>query len=459
MPRRRVIIVGGVAAGPAAAAEARRTDPEAEIILIDKGSDISYSACEMPLFIAGEIGSDQRLVRFDAASFSKRFNVEVRLHTEVMRIDPASRHLDVSHQQSSGSETLWYDALVLATGVRAQVPVTLQAASHHVMTLRRLEDARLLRGRIEKDPAGHVVVVGAGYVGLDGVEAFSRAGWRVTLLAPRGRMLPRGLDESMSDVLYRCLEAGDLVVRSERATGFDVSPDGRIRAVRTDAGERIGCDMVLVATGTVPNDELARAAGISCLQAGGIIVSDSMQTSAPAVFACGDVVAHTELISGAKHHVPLALNAFRSGRVAGRNAARGGKGRAQRMGPVVHAAAVSVSGMEVAHTGWTLEAALDAGMDAVAVDVRHRSASSNAPNSPLYVRLVATRKDRRIVGGQLIGQEGAAQRINTLTALIRSGATVEDVYEVDYVYTPRLAPAQDALFVAARQLQKALDMG
>lgn len=459
MPRRRVIIVGGVAAGPAAAAEARRTDPEAEIILIEKGSDISYSACEMPLFIAGHIGTDERLVRFDAASFSKRFSVEVRLHSEAIRIDPASRHIDVSHQQSSGTETLWYDALVLATGVRAHVPVALQAASHHVMTLRRLEDARLLRGRIEKDPTGHVVVVGAGYVGLDGVEAFSRAGWRVTLLAPRGRVLPNGLDAGMSDYLYRWLENQGIVIRSERATGLDVSPDGRIRAVRTDAGERIGCDLVLVATGTVPNDELARRAGIACHEAGGISVSDSMQTSVPAVFACGDVVAHTELISGAMHHVPLALNAFRSGRVAGRNAARGGKGRAQRMGPVVHAAAVSVGGMEVAHTGWTLEAASAAGMDAVAADVRHRSASSNAPNSSLYVRLVATRKDRRIVGGQLIGQEGAAQRINVLTALIRSGATVEDVYAMDYVYTPRLAPAHDALFVASRQLQKALDIG
>lgn len=457
MAARRIIIVGGVAAGPAAAAEARRSDPDAEILLLDRGGDISYSACEMPIFIAGDVAPVERLIRFDAASFAERFNVEVRLQTNVESIDPATRHIQILNEETGRRERLWYDALVLATGVRAFVPEALQAASHQVHVLRRLEDARLLRQRLEARSGGHAVIVGSGYVGLDGVEALTRAGWRVTLLASAGRILKPGLDASMSEHVERWLSARGVSVRGERASGLDVSPDGRIRAVRTDQGERVGADLVLIAAGTHPNDELARSAGLKCLEGGGISVNDALQTSEAAIWACGDVIGFTELITGEAHLVPLALNAFRSGRVAGRNAARGGRGRARKMQAVVHAAAVSVLDLEIAHTGLTQEAALRAGLDVVAVDVRHRSASSNAPNKPLYVRLVAERKTRKLIGAQLVGTEGAAQRANTVTALIRSKATVDDAYAVDFVYTPRLAPAHDPLFVAARQLQKVLD--
>lgn len=459
MPKRRVIIIGGVAAGTAAAAEARRANPEAEIWLVDRGPDVSYSACEMPMFIAGDVASDERLSRYTAAEFAERFSVDVRVNTRVESIDTETRHVALVDEITGSTEKAWYDALVVATGVRAHLPESLRAASHHVHVLRRLEDARALRRRLEADPSGHAVIAGSGYVGLDGVEALTGAGWRVTLLASGGRVLKHGLDPEMSQHVVRWLSDRGVQVRAERATGMDVSPDGRIRAVRTDTGERIGCDLVLAATGTRPNSELAVAAGIKVDEQGGILVNASLQTSASAVWACGDVVSYEELITGTRQMVPLALNAFRSGRVAGRNAARGGLGRPSTMQSVIHAAGVSVAGLEIGHTGLTLEEASLRGLDAVAADIRHRSASSNAPNKPLHVRLVAERGSRRILGGQVIGEEGAAQRTNTLTALLRSGATVEDVYAVDYLYTPKLAPAHDALFVAARQLQKKLDNG
>ncbi len=457
MPQRRIIIIGGVAAGPAAAAEARRSDADAEIILIDRGRDISYSACEMPIYIAGEVASDERLVRFDKQAFEERYGVEVRLETNVLSIDPESRHIVIEDERAGGQESMWYDALVLATGRRAYLPESLRTASHQVHMLRRLEDARLLRARIDAGPTGHLVIVGAGYVGLDAVEAFSRTGWRTTLLTSSGRVLKNGLDASMSRHVVSWLEDHKVSVRAERASGLDVAPDGRIRAVRTEEGERIGCDLVLVAAGTRPNTELAMAAGLKVGASGGIAVNVNLQTSEPAIWACGDLVEYTDAITGSSVMAPLALNAFRSGRVAGRNAARGGRGRAATMGAIVRAAAVSVTGLEIAHTGYSEESAKQSGLDAVGIDIRHRSASSNAPNKTLHVRLVAERGSRRILGAQLVGEEGAAQRANIVTALIRSGATVEDAYNVDYVYTPRLAPAHDALFVAARQLQKALD--
>lgn len=457
MPERRIIIIGAVAAGTAAAAEARRTNSDAQIILIDRGPDISYSACEMPIYVAGDIASDERLVRFTPAAFAERYRVDVRVLTSVLAINAETRHIDVLDERTGEKEQLWYDALILATGVRAHVPEALQTASHHVHVLRRLEDARAIRTRLERDGKGHAVVAGAGYVGLDGVEGLTGSGWRVTLLASGGRILKAGLDQEMSMHVGRWLSSHGVQVRDERATGLDVSPDGRIRAVRTDTGERIGCDLVLAATGTRPNSELAASAGIKVEATGGIQVNETLQTSEPSVWACGDVVAYTDLMTGSTHPVPLALNAFRSGRVAGRNAARGGVGRAATMQHVIHAAGVAVAGLEIGHTGLTHEGALASGLDAVAVDIRHRSASSNSPNKPLYVRLVGERNTRRLLGAQLVGEEGAAQRTNTVTALLRAHATVDDAYEVDYLYTPKLAPAHDALFVAARQLQKKLD--
>ena len=457
MPARRIIIVGAVAAGTAAAAEARRTSPDAEIILIDQGPDISYSACEMPIYVAGEIASDERLVRFAPEAFSERFRVDVRTLTRVLAIEVESRHIAVEDERTGDKERLWFDALILATGVRAHVPDALKTASHHVHVLRRLEDARALRARLERDKQGHAVVAGAGYVGLDGVEGLTGSGWRVTLLASGGRLLRGGLDAEMSQNVVHWLTSRGVQVRQERAIGLDVSPDGRIRAVRTDAGERIGCDLVLAATGTRPNSELAGSAGLKVGPSGGLLVNESLQTSAAAIWACGDVVAYTEMLTGKAHPVPLALNAFRSGRVAGKNAARGGVGRPATMQRVIHAAGVSVADLEIGHTGLTLEGALRAGLEAVAVDIRHRSASSNSPNKPLYVRLVGERGTRRLLGAQLIGEEGAAQRTNTVTALLRSGASVDDAYAMDYLYTPKLAPAHDALFVAARQLQKRLE--
>lgn len=453
-------MVGGVAGGTAAVAEARRADPDAEIILIDRGGDISYSACEMPIYIAGDVSGNDRLIRYDGARFSERFHVDVRLHTEARSIDVSGRHLEIEDLTSGKRESLWYDALVLATGVEATVPEALQTASHQVHVLRRLEDARVIRAHVERAQQAasrHAVIVGGGYVGLDGVEALRRAGWRCTLLASKDRILAEGLDPEASGWVRTLLERDGVAVRDERAKELDVDPEGSIRAVRTDQGERIGCDLVLLATGTRPNTGLAEAAGIKLGGAGGIQVTDAMQTSESAIWACGDVVDLRDMITGKPIHAPLALNAFRSGRVAGRNAARGGRGRPARMKSVVHAAAVSVAEHEIAHTGLSERAARKAGFDAVGVSVRHRSASSNAPHHPLHVRLVADRDTRRILGAQIVGREGAAQRVNVVTALIRANATVEDAYEVDYLYTPRLAPAHDALFVAARQLQKALD--
>jgi CoA-dependent NAD(P)H sulfur oxidoreductase len=160
------------------------------------------------------------------------------------------------------------------------------------------------------------------------------------------------------------------------------------------------------------------------------------------------------LIFNASIRAPLSLNAFRSGRVAGRNAARGGHGRASVISPLVHAAAIGLGNLEIAHTGWNQSESLKLGKDVVTASIQSRTASAMAANSPVHITLVAERSSRRIVGGQIVGGPTSASRVNVLTAVLRAKGTVEDLYNIDYVYAPALAPAHDPLFVAARMLQK-----
>ncbi|MDA0684412.1 MAG: FAD-dependent oxidoreductase [Bacteroidetes bacterium] len=456
MKPRRILIIGGVAAGTAAAAQARRSSPDAQITLIDKGSDISYSACEMPIYLAGEVSSADKIVRFTPEKFAATYNVEVLTHTEVVSIDTERRKVRITSGPGEKETSIPYDALILATGARAHVPDGLKSASKDVFVLRDLEDARQIAQTLDTQTIHHAVIVGSGYVGLDALESFHRRGIRCTLFASSGRLLKGALDVDMSDLLVSHLGDLGISIRNDRVQSLDVAPDGSIRSVHTASGEQTGCSLVLLATGTRPNTALGEKAGLKLGPAGGFQVDTHLLTSMASIWACGDVVDFTDGVTGQPLHAPLALNAFLSGRVAGQNAARGGTGRPARMKKVVRAAAVAVGGLEVAHTGWSLESAISIGLDAVAVTIQSRSAASLAPNNPLHVRLVAERTSRKLLGAQVIGKEGAVQRANVVTSHLRSGSTVDDLYDMDFIYAPRLSPLHDALLVAARALQKDL---
>ncbi|MBT3449415.1 MAG: FAD-dependent oxidoreductase [Bacteroidetes Order II. Incertae sedis bacterium] len=452
-----IVVVGGVASGPAAVAEARRTDPDARIVLIEKGDDISYGACEMPMLLSGSLENPERLRRFTPAGFADHFDVEVLVRHEVVRIHTETRKLDVVNVSNSTVLKMRYDKLILATGASAIIPESLRSATPDVFSLRSLEDARTIQDALAKRTIHHAVVIGGGYVGLDVVWALKERGIRVSILVPKDSILKEGLDEPMQERLLAHLRHHQVAVRDDRASGLEVAPDGRLAAVLTEAGEKIGCDLALIATGTQPQTQLGLHVRIKMGASQGYLVDDGMQTSEKGIWACGDCVEREEAVFGEIIHAPLSLNAFRSGRVAGRNAARKGTGRPARIAAVVKAAALALGPLEIGHTGWTEGAAYKLGKQVVSATIQHRSASSLSPHSDVHVHLVAETATGRLVGCQIAGGLGTSQRLNVVTALIRSGGTVDDLNNVDFVYAPRLAPAHDPLFVAARTLQKTLN--
>ena len=444
----RIAVIGGIAAGPAAAAEAKRRAPEAHVVMFEEGPHISVGTCEIPYWLAGRVEADDLVVVSPEQMESKK-GVEVRLRQRVTALDAARGRLTVDALDYDATREELFDRVILATGARARRLGVEGEDAAGVFTVRDLRDTHRLRRWLETEPVRHVVIVGGGYIGLEMAEAMRDRGLRATILDPEGRVLGTTVACEASDLMNEAVAAAGVLVRAERATAFEADDRGRVSAVRTDRGEKIGCQLVVVSIGVEPRTELAEAAGIALGDMGGIAVDDEMRTSARAVWACGDVVQIPRAPDGKRVLWPLATTGRRTARVAARNAAS--RHATDRFEPFAGAVAVRAFGVEVGAVGLSMAQAEAAGIDAVAADVRHWSRTRQFEHArPIDVRLVVERGTGRLLGGQLVGAEGAALRANVLVPLVRAGATAEALAEdLDLIYNPPLAPALDPLKVAA----------
>ena len=456
----RIAVIGGLAAGPAAAAEAARLG--ADVVLYEAGAHVSVGACEIPYYVGGRLAADDPLNVISAAELARTRGFEVNTRHLVTAIDPKAGRLTVEALDFGSTRQERFDRFILATGARARAldvpgvdPGQPRQAAAGVFSLRDAADAEAVRGWIAAEPVRHVAVVGGGYVGIEMAEAMRDRGLRATVLDPAGRPLPNTLHPDMDGQLVAAMTACGVTVRAEKPTAIRTDAAGRVAAVVTDAGEVIGCQMVIVAIGVEPRVELARAAGLTVGATGAIAVDDQMRTSARTVWACGDAVEVTRVPDGKTIHWPLAPTGRRTARVAARNAARRG-GTPERFAGVTGAVAVKAFGIECAAVGLDADAAEAAGFDAVGVQIRHRTRTEVYPgSSPIDVRLVVERGSGRILGGQLVACEGAALRADVLVPLVRSKTTARELAEdLDLVYNPPVAPAQDPLRVAAREADK-----
>ncbi len=456
MASQRIFVIGGVAAGPAAAAQAKRVDPEAEVILVEQGTTISYGACEMPYLLTGVVAKPDDLILLTPDQIQRTRGVDARILQRIEAVDAGRRRLRVQDIATLETREERYDKLVLATGAQVRMPAIEGLEGDRVHAFRTLADASTVDA-VSRGGRSRWVVLGGGFIGLEVAEQLALAGHRVTVLAPGGAMGSR-LAPSLQRVVEDVLRGIGVGIRDTRATGIRHGAPGAPIAVRTDDGELVGAEQVLVVTGTAPRAELAAAAGLRIGATGAIATDQNMRTSNSSIWACGDCAEVHHLVTDAPAYVPLSPNAFRTARVAGTNAARRGRGAPERFRGSVGAYALKVAGLEIAIAGLSDEEARTAGFDPVSVDVTHSSRAARMPGrSPVEIHLIADRKSRRLLGGQVVGQDGAALRANVLVPLLRERATVEDLYDLDLIYTPPVAPSLDPLLVAARSLQKELD--
>jgi NADPH-dependent 2,4-dienoyl-CoA reductase/sulfur reductase-like enzyme/rhodanese-related sulfurtransferase len=468
---RRVVVIGGVAAGPKTAARLRRLDPTAQITLIEKGHFISYAGCSLPYYIAGLVKEQKDLMATpagvvrDPAYFEKSFDVKVLNRTEAVRIDRAAKRVEI--RDVTGARWLDYDVLVLATGVKPVVPKLPGVGLPNVFTLHRIEDAEGIKAALgptqcsakEGDahyfehPPSHMnaVIIGGGLIGVEMAEALVQCGCRVTIVEMLPQILPM-LDWEMARLVQNHLEAkGVRVLTTAAATGIEGKERAEAVAV---GGERIPADLVLVAVGVRANGELAREAGLVIGPTGGIQVAPSMRTSDPAIYAVGDCTEDRHLVSGQPVFLSNGANANKKGRVAAANIA----GRSEQFPGIVGSAICKAFDFTAARTGLTEMQARELGYDAEYCIVPGPDKVHHYPGAKsVILKLVADRRSRKLLGAQAVGPGECAKRIDVAATALVAGMTVDQVANLDLCYAPPFSPPMDNLITAANVLRNKLD--
>lgn len=435
----KIVVVGGDAAGMSAASRARKYAPDSEITVYEAGQHVSYSACGMPFYLGGEVRDFNDLIHYPVSKFVQERKINVQLGARVTALDTQAKELTIV--QNGVITTDNYDRLVIATGARPRIP-EIFSGKKNVYTLRHIDD---LLGFEEAMTSVHKVsVIGAGYIAMEMAEALSKLGKEVTVIQRSERVL-RGIDEDFSSMISKELEINKVNMFLNSPVKSVEEDKGRITSIR--AGEkRIPTDAVFAATGVIPNSEFASLAGIRTASSGAIVVNERMQTSAPMVYAAGDVATTQNLVTGRETYFPLATGSNKSGRIAGENAA----GKRSVYSGITGTEVVKIFSLEVGRTGLDETEARLNKFRPVSVVITATSRSSYYPgSSPLKVKLVADENTHRFLGGFLLGKEGVAKRLDVLATALYSKLKVEDLTRIDYSYSPPFAPTWEPIGVAA----------
>jgi NADPH-dependent 2,4-dienoyl-CoA reductase/sulfur reductase-like enzyme len=441
----RLVVVGGDAAGMSAVTAARRRSATLEIVTLERGHYTSYSACGIPYWIGGEVGSPEELVARTPHEFRAKHDVDVRMESEVVALDPDA--CSVTVRGPSGSYELEYDHLMLGLGAVPAVPDLPGLDARGVFGVQTLDDGAAVRTAL----AGHVsraVVVGGGYIGLELAEALVRRGLAVTLLEGAPEVMST-VDPDLAAQVRTAMGGMGIDVRvGEPLTGVETDSAGATRAVVTDSG-RYDADLVILGLGVRPNSRLAVQAGISTGVRDAISTDRRMRTrSHENIWAGGDCVESFHRILGAPVHLALGTHANRQGRIAGENLTGG----YAHFAGVIGTALTRVCELEIARTGLSSAEADRAGFSYVAVTTDSTTKAGYLPDhGTITVKLLAERGTGRLIGGQIVGHQGAAKRIDVLATAIWTGLSVTELADVDLSYAPPFGPVWDPVSIAARR--------
>lgn len=441
---KKLIVIGGVAAGMSAAAKARRVDPELAITVYTDDEHISYAGCGLPYYIGGKMAAKENLLARSVEDFAKQ-NISVHTLSRVEKIDPADRSVSIHDLNEQESYQEHYDSLIIATGARSLVPPFEGIEERGIFTLRSLKDALEIKEFMELTKPRNIVVIGGGYIGLEMAENFVDLGCQVTIVEKAPHIIPN-MDGDMAEILTAYLISRGVEVRiGESVQGF--SGKGLIKSVITDKGE-IPADLVLLSIGVLPNSELAAACGIKLGPRKAILVDGQMRTSMDGIWAAGDCASVTHLLTGEDVYIPLGTTANKQGKIAGENVAGGNVFLPGVLGTGI----ARVLEMEVARTGLSERECQGQGIPYETRMIKGRTAANYFENSKdIYLKLIAHKESNRLLGGQIVGYTGAASRINTLVPALTIGATLEQLVNMDLAYSPPFSPVWDPVLIALNQ--------
>lgn len=440
----KVCIVGGVAGGATAAARLRRLDEATDILLFEKGPYISYANCGLPYHVGGVISERESLLLQSPQAMRQKYRIDVRVNQEVTAIDREKRMLSV---QPAGGDAYFetYDILILATGSSPLRPAIPGGDSPAVSTLWTVPDTDHIRSLAQ--PGSHAIVVGGGFIGLETAENLIQAGMTVSLVDMADQVMPP-LDREMALLLEEeLLKNGVDLHLGDRVTAFDPDGDGVI--ARLGSGVSIPARLVILAIGVRPNTDLARDAGLTLGERGGVVVDDRLRTSDPAIYAVGDMIEVNDLTTGRPAMIPLAGPANKQGRIAANNI----MGADERYEGTQGTAIAQVFSLSAAATGQNEKAlqaqGLGKGADYESLIITQNSHAGYYPGAtPLTLKLLFSADGERLYGAQIIGREGVDKRIDTLSVAMRLGAGPKALKALEMAYAPPYSSAKDPVNMA-----------
>ncbi len=450
----KVVIIGGVAGGATAAARIRRLDEQAEIVMLERSGFISYANCGLPYYIGGVIQDEEALTLQTPQGFWERFRIDARVRHEATAIDPAAKTVTVKNLETGAVTTEHYDKLLLAPGAHPTRPEVPGLDSQRLFTLRTVEDTLAIRAFVEREKPRTAVLAGGGFIGLELAENLAEMGVQVTIVQrPPQVMAP--LDYDMATFLHAHLRQKGIALRLGAAVaGFRQA--GETITTLVEGGEDLPADLAILAVGVTPESALAKAAGLNLGARGSIAVNDRMQTSDPDIYAVGDAVEITHLVSGKKTRIALAGPANKQGRVAADNLCGGDTRYPGAQGSSV----IKVCDLTAAVTGLNERTAREAGLDYEKVVLSPMNHAGYYPGGRMMTMKVLYEKGTlRILGAQVVGYEGVDKRVDVIATAMQAGLKVTDLAQLDLAYAPPYASAKDPVNMAgfmAENIEKGL---
>ena len=444
----KVVIVGGVAGGASAAARLRRLDEKAEIVMLERGPYISFANCGLPYYIGGEIKKKSALTLQTPQSFKSRFNVDVRVNSEVTAIHTAEKTVTVRTAEGEYEES--YDKLILSPGAAPIVPPLPGVDNERVFTLRNIPDTEKIREYVEEEFPDSAVVIGGGYIGVEMAENLKKSGVETTIVELSDHLIAP-LDYDMACEVHQYARSQGLnLVLNNGVTAIE-EKGGKL-CVKLSNGE-LETDMVILSVGVRPDTALAKDAGLALNARGAILTDAHMLTSNPDIYAVGDAVEITDFVTKQKGYIPLAGPANKQGRIAADNLCGIPSEYKQTQGSSV----LKLFDMTIAMTGVNERTAKAAGLHYDRMYTYNQSHASYYPGGHgISMKVIYEKGTGRLLGAQLVGYDGVDKRCDVLAVAIRAGLTASDLTELELCYAPPFGSAKDPVNYAGYSIENVL---
>lgn len=440
---KKVLIVGGVAGGASAAARLRRLDENAQIIMFERGQDVSFANCGLPYYIGGVIDKRNKLLVQTPRSLFQRFNIDVRTLSEVTRVFPKEKQVEVKNLTTQEVYKEGYDFLILSPGAKPFVPDIPGIDLANVFTVRNVPDSDRIKQYIEMEKPATALVIGGGFIGLEMAENLKERGVAVTIVEMTDQVMGP-LDFEMAALVHKHLKKNGISLKlKSRVTALE--GDSKVKRVVFENGEQMETDLVILGIGVTPENELAKSAGLSIGPTGGILVDEYLRTSDPSIYAVGDAIQVKHFVTGQDALLPLAGPANKQGRLAADNIA----GRPAKYNGTQGTSIARVMGQVVAVTGANEKTLKRLGKDYLCCYLHPASHATYYPGAEdLAFKLIFTPDEGKVLGAQAVGRGGVDKRVDVIATAIRAGMTVYDLQELELCYAPPFSSAKDPVNMA-----------